>query len=110
LKTIAVIGLLLGIGFVIIGFTVEIPSRQINTYSVEQYVGGDAYNYQIEASILGGEIAGANTSRATYFSVGALISLISSLTLAYKPVCAPISTPPPIKPESKSFDDLPPLV
>ena len=110
MKTIAFIGLLLGIGFVIMGVSVEIPSRQIDTYLVEQYVGGDAYNYQIEASILGGEIAGANISRTIYIAVGALISLISCLALAFKPARASISNPSPLMSEPKEFDDLPPLI
>lgn len=45
-----------------VGLFTKVPSREISLYSFmddgyKEYVGGDAYNIQIEASIRGGEIA-----------------------------------------------------
>jgi hypothetical protein len=77
LKTIS-IGIIAGIILIIISLTIEIPSRRFSFYEVEKYVGGDAYNAVIEASIRGGEIAGASASKAIY-RVGGIIILVFSL-------------------------------
>ena len=44
---------------------------------VNVYVGGDAYNIQIEASLRGGEIAGAKTMKAVLLAAGGIIAIIS---------------------------------
>ena len=42
-----------------------------------EYVGGDAYNYIIEASLRGGEIAGAKTAKAIYFAAAGILFVLS---------------------------------
>ena len=50
---------------------------------VPEYVGGDAYNYIMEASLRGGEIAAATISRAIYICVGSVLALISTAGAAF---------------------------
>ena len=51
--------LVIGIILFIVGLGVSIPSDYISSYSMTEYVGGDAYNFIIEASLRGGKIAAA---------------------------------------------------
>lgn len=46
------------------------PSRYI--LSPEKYVGGDAYNYIMEASLKGGEISGTRAANATFNATEAI--------------------------------------
>jgi len=72
-KVFSVLGIIAGAVLIILSFFIEVPnvaasnikvpSREINNPT--RYIGGDAYNYQIEASLLGGEIAGASAAKAT---------------------------------------------
>ena len=52
------------------GLSYEIPSREFSMYKIEEYVGGDAYNGIIEASIRGSEIAGATMAKSIYICSG----------------------------------------
>ena len=79
-KAAGIIGLILAIGFVVLGFTTTIPDKYISSYGsnkMTEYVGGDAYNFIIEASLRGGEISGALTAKAIYFAVAAVLTVIS---------------------------------
>ena len=76
LKTIQTITLILGIFFMLVGMFYQIPDREI-PYNYEEYVGGDAYNMMIEASIRGGEIAGATIAKAIYITFGTTLLLIT---------------------------------
>ncbi len=69
------LGIIVGIVLIVIGVLIEIPSSII--LNPEQYVGGDAYNYMIEASIKGGMIAAANICKHMYICTGVLIVFIS---------------------------------
>ncbi len=70
-KTISVIMMVIGSALFIVGLFTKIPSKKLSTWFyeedthsvVEEYVGGDAYNYIIGASLVGGEIAGAKHKR-----------------------------------------------
>ena len=42
-----------------------------------EYVGGDAYNYIVEASLRGGEISGALTAKAIYFGIAGILLILS---------------------------------
>lgn len=63
----------------LIGLLFPMPGEDLTTYDlngaecfhIEEYVGGDAYNYIIGACILGGHISGAMTVKAV-FAVGGL--------------------------------------
>ena len=65
----------------LMGVFIKIPSKELRTFTgsedkysvIDEYVGGDAYNYIIGASLVGGEIAGAKTQKAIFISVGLLI-------------------------------------
>ena len=79
-KTAGIIGVILAIVFVVLGFTTSVPDKYIRSYGsnkMTEYVGGDAYNFIIEASLRGGEISGALTAKAIYFAVAALLAVIS---------------------------------
>lgn len=79
-KAAGIIGLILAIGFVVLGFTTSVPDKYIKSYGsnkMTEYVGGDAYNFIIEASLRGGEISGALISKAIYFAVAAVLAVIS---------------------------------
>lgn len=64
-----------GVIFFIIGINQEIPDHRI--WWAKEYVGGDAYNYIIEASIRGGEIAGAMVTKAIYIVFGSFLEILS---------------------------------
>ena len=72
--TLTIIGLI----FLLIGLFYQIPEREI-PWNYEEYVGGDAYNMMIEASIRGGEIAGATTQKAIYIVFGTTLLLIAEI-------------------------------
>ena len=79
-KAAGVIGIILAVVFLILGFTTQIPDKYIKSYGtdkMEEYVGGDAYNFIIEASLRGGEIAGARTAKTIYFAVAAILGVLS---------------------------------
>ena len=89
LKNFAIVGIIVGLILVIVSFIIPIPETQIamrggrEVGGYIEYVGGDAYNLIIEASLRGGEIAGATSSRASYLTSGVIISVISFLALGH---------------------------
>ena len=80
MKIIAAFGIIAGLSLILASFFVSVPTREISAPT--RYVGGDAYNFIIEASIRGGEIAGAKTTRALYL-VGGIVVFFGSL-IAHK--------------------------
>lgn len=78
---IAVAFLVIGIIMIALGMSMSIPSGYISSYAMTEYVGGDAYNFIIEACIRGGEIAGAQISRCVYICVGILVACVSALKI-----------------------------
>jgi len=85
-KIAALIGIILGLTFIIVSLAMQVPGRRINY--VPSYINGDAYNYQIEASLRGGEIAGAKAVKAIYMIGGAILlcgSLIALGSVLDKP-------------------------
>lgn len=85
-KVVSAIGIIISVTLLIIGVLTKIPEKRISSFSTKddgytEYVGGDAYNYQIEASLRGGQIAGARTERAVYISMSGLIFIISMFGL-----------------------------
>lgn len=79
--------MIIGLVLFIVGLFTKIPNKELTTYSglsgkysvIEEYVGGDAYNYIIGASLVGGEIAGAKTQKVVFISVGSLIFVLGLL-------------------------------
>ena len=87
-RTAAYIVIAIGIVLVCIGLLLQVPSKELTTYSIledsgysviEEYVGGDAYNYIIGAALVAGEIAGVMIKKALFISVGLLIFCIGLL-------------------------------
>ena len=83
----ALIGIILGIILLIMGFSTTTPDRELPRISrfgegTPAYVGGDAYNFIIESSLRGGEIAGATMARAVYISAGLLTITVSAIAFA----------------------------
>ncbi len=79
-KAAGVIGIILSVVFLVLAFTTQIPDKYIKSYGndkMQEYVGGDAYNFIIEASLRGGEIAGAQTTKAIYFGISAILGVLS---------------------------------
>ena len=71
-----------------VGIFTKIPQKEISFFNIdgngyEEYVGGDAYNIQIEASLRSGEIAGAKTAKAVYISCAAISFIFSLSLIAY---------------------------
>ncbi len=79
-KTAGIIGIILATLFLVLGFISVTPDKYIKSYGdnkMYEYVGGDAYNYIIEASLRGGEIAGAKTAKAVYFVAAGILFVLS---------------------------------
>lgn len=88
-----------GIILILAGLFISVPGTELTTYqsldgkksdysdtkysSIEEYVGGDAYNYIIGASLVGGKIAGAKAQKAIFISAGLLIVALGALAFAY---------------------------
>lgn len=81
-KIIAIMGIILSIVFAVLAMEVDVPSTTISYYSLKEYVGGDAYNYQIEASLRAGEISGAMAQEAIYYACAGVLFVFSTFALA----------------------------
>ena len=84
-KVAGIIGIILAAILLILGFLSTTPDKYIKSYGdgkMYEYVGGDAYNYIIEASLRGGEIAGAKTAKAIYFAAAGILFVLSLSFLA----------------------------
>lgn len=89
---------IIGIILVTIGVAIKIPGGVLTTYGVldgkstdsyiydnkysaiDEYVGGDAYNFIIGASLVAGKISGTMTTKAV-FIVGGLLCICFGITL-----------------------------
>ena len=76
---VAAIVVIAGLILLIVGLNYDIPSKKFYFSSIEEYVGGDAYNAIIEASLRGGEIAAAKTSKTMYICGGIITMAIGIL-------------------------------
>ena len=91
MKIFSIVGIVIGLLFAIIGLATTVPDDIIQTGVLSRdnrdrggyhrYVGGDAYNFIIEASIRGGEIAGGRSARATYLTGGFIMATGSLIAL-----------------------------
>ncbi len=89
-KKISALIMIIGIALFIVGLFIKIPAKALNTYNfsskyakeyshIDEYVGGDAYNFIIGAALVGGEIAGAKTQKAVFITGGLLIASMGAL-------------------------------
>lgn len=109
----SVIGIIVSIILFCIGVFTNVPDKEIDFYGSDkytEYVGGDAYNFQIEASLKGGVIAGAKAEKAIYISVSGLIFVISLFGLTNKKVenQTALKDAPPTTPPEIQDDNIPP--
>ena len=90
--------IIFGIVLILIGFLIPTPGGALTTYesldgdktehyvfddkysSIDEYVGGDAYNYIIGASLVAGRISGTMTTKAI-FVVSGILCLCLGITL-----------------------------
>lgn len=92
-KNSAIIVMIIGIIMLIIGLFLKVPGTELTTYSsldgienyskIVEYVGGDAYNYIIGASLIAGKISGILTMKAVFISVGIMICCIGLISLSW---------------------------
>lgn len=91
----------IGLVLICVGFFLKTPGGALTTYgnmdgysaysynfddrysSIDEYVGGDAYNYIIGACLVGGKIAGTMATKAI-FVVGGALSFGLGLAFMYK--------------------------
>lgn len=108
-KRTQIIIIVIGIVLVCIGVFMPIPSKELSTYSfmaeegysvIEEYVGGDAYNFIIGASLVGGEISGAKAQKAIY-TVAGLFFICAGMVISDIQAKAKL---PAEKPMNKEYD------
>ena len=83
-RTMALIVMSIGVVLLLVGLLYNVPSDQLTTYSslkssysyVESYINGDAYNFIIAGSLVGGRIAGTLALKGVLIAIGTLIICI----------------------------------
>lgn len=78
--------MILGLLLFIVGLSLKVPGTDLTTYSlldgtenyssIREYVGGDAYNYIIGASLVAGKIAGKIAMKSVFIATGLVIFTI----------------------------------
>lgn len=83
--------MIVGIALFIYGCTIKIPSEKLSYYSnnddtskIEEYVGGDAYNYIIGAEIVGSKIVAAKTAQAIFICTGLFMATLGGAIVTYE--------------------------
>lgn len=92
------IPIIFGVILILAGFFINIPGGALTTYkslngdkaedyvyddkysAIDEYVGGDAYNYIIGASLVAGKTSGAMISKTICY-VGGMLSICAGLTM-----------------------------
>lgn len=92
-KNSAILVMVIGVILLAIGLFLKTPGTELTTYSslegvknysvIDEYVGGDAYNYIIGASLIAGELSGILTMKAIFIAVGVLIFCIGLISLSW---------------------------
>lgn len=91
-KNIAIAVFAIGIILFAVGLFLPTPGEKLSTYpfygssqysTIEEYVGGDAYNYIIGASLVGGKIAGMLAMKGIFIGVGILIVCIGAIYFSH---------------------------
>ena len=94
-KLVGTVILLAGVALLIVGLTLQVPGTYLTTYasldgaaidgdtasSIREYVGGDAYNYIIGASLVGAKISGLIMAKAVYTAAGVLLICLGLICL-----------------------------
>ena len=92
-KGISIIVILIGIALVAVGLVIAVPGDHLTTYSIladkygysyiKEYVGGDAYNYIIGASLVAGHISGNLAMKAIFIAGGVITACMGLLSFAW---------------------------
>lgn len=103
-KKISILVLCVGVILIAVGIFIQVPGDQLTTYSsldgkdgystIEEYVGGDAYNYIIGASLIAGRISGTIAMKSIFIAMGCLIVCIGLVSIAFVKKEAAINQPP----------------
>ena len=94
-KLVGTVILLAGVALLIVGLTLQVPGTYLTTYasldgaaidgdtasSIREYVGGDAYNYIIGASLVGAKNSGLIMAKAVYTATGVLVICLGLICL-----------------------------
>ena len=82
-----------GIVLIAVGLIIAVPGDHLTTYEslggsdgysyIREYVGGDAYNYIMGASLVAGHISGTMTMKAIFIAVGVLVACIGLLAFTF---------------------------
>ncbi len=91
----ALVVIIVGIVLIAVGLIIAVPGDHLTTYEslggsdgysyIREYVGGDAYNYIMGASLVAGHISGTMTMKAIFIAVGALVACMGLLAFAFAP-------------------------
>ncbi len=73
--TLSKIGIAISIILFITGVLTVVPNKEIDDYTT--YVGGDAYNIQIEATLLAAEITGSMIQRSVFIAASLILFFFS---------------------------------
>lgn len=98
-KKASVLVCVIGLVLLLIGVFMPVPGKLLTTYdsldgkssdysdekynAIEEYVGGDAYNYIVGAALEGGEIAGVRSQKAIFITGGLIIISLGVLSYVY---------------------------
>ena len=87
--------IIVGIALIAVGLIIAVPGDRLTTYEslggsdgysyIKEYVGGDAYNYIMGASLVAGHISGTMTTKAIFIAVGALVACMGLLAFVFVP-------------------------
>ena len=87
--------IIVGIALIAVGLIIAVPGDRLTTYEslggsdgysyIREYVGGDAYNYIMGASLVAGHISGAMTMKAVFIAIGALVACMGLLAFVFVP-------------------------
>lgn len=88
MKASQVLGIIMAIALIVFAVSFPVPRKHLSTSSYgwdkpwndeygEEYVGGDAYNYQMEASLKAGYMSGVLSMKAITFVGGVLLFFLS---------------------------------
>lgn len=87
--------IIVGIALIAVGLIIAVPGDRLTTYEslggsdgysyIREYVGGDAYNYIMGASLVAGHISGTMTMKAVFIAVGALVACMGLLAFVFVP-------------------------
>lgn len=88
-STKSIIVLVIGIIIFAFGVWYPVPNNFLSEYGggfnkVEKYVGGDAYNFIVASSLLGGQISGNITSKAIFMCTGIILFCIGLINIPSK--------------------------